>query len=92
MQFDYVGYSRWLAGEAATPATAARLYLRTAARYRSPGNAALALTTLLGGRSAKAAARRVRAAVRARGGAPAGEPIASPGWLEPHRPGAANRS
>lgn len=91
MEFDYKGYSRWLAGEAATPLMAARLYLRTGMRYRSPGNVALAGATLLGARAAERAARRARSALRARRGAPKPDPFTAPEWLERHRhaPGAA---
>ena len=86
MRFDHVQYSRWLAREAAGPLQAARVYLRTGAAYRSPGNIALAGGELLGARAVKRAARRARAAlshaVRRRQDVPA---PAAPAWLEPYR-------
>ena len=70
----------------APPVQAARIYLRTGAAYRSPGNIALAVGELLGARAAKRAASSARAALRAvvrgRRGAPAAVELE---WLEPYR-------
>ena len=61
MDFDRVAYSRWLAGEARGGPQAARIYMRTGVKYRSPGNLARALGARLGLWRLARAVRRTRA-------------------------------
>lgn len=75
MELDVVAYSRWLAGEAATPFAAAKVLARSALTYRSAGNLARAAGVMLGSRAVARAARRARAALGR--GATASEPA----WL-----------
>jgi glycosyltransferase involved in cell wall biosynthesis len=59
---DRLGYVRWVAGQrsrAGLHVSAASMYLRSALRYRSPGNVARALDALTGKR-ASSTARRLR--------------------------------
>jgi glycosyltransferase involved in cell wall biosynthesis len=86
MTFDAVAYSRWLAGEAASPAQAARIHLRAARAYRSPSDIGLAMGALLGTRTVKRTAGRVRSAIGTRvrrRRSPALAP--GPEWLERYR-------
>ena len=74
MDLDRVAYSRWLAGEARGARQAARIYMRTGVKYRSPGNIARAAIAPLG------AWRLARAVRRAREGR-----AVEPEWLRAYR-------
>jgi glycosyltransferase involved in cell wall biosynthesis len=86
MEFDRIAYARWLAGEAAGPLGAARVYARAAVAYRNPGTFVRAIAVLLGGRALARAGRRVRARVAALiRGRTSRRHDRVPEWLRPYR-------